>query len=58
MGEPHVQVAKQIQKSSGLFSHIFDILKPGMRVADLIASAHAYYEENDLWEDRGWVSGY
>jgi len=58
MGEPHPEVAEQIRKSSGLFKHIKDFLQPGMRVADLIAPARAYYEEHGLWEDRGWVGGY
>lgn len=58
IGEPHPEVAEQVRKSSGLFQHLTSVLKPGMRVADLIAPARAYYEVNGLWEDRGWVGGY
>ena len=29
-----------------------------MRVADLVDPARAYYEDQGLWEDRGWVGGY
>jgi Xaa-Pro aminopeptidase len=58
MGEPHPAVAAQIEKSSGLFAGLPQVLKPGMRVAELIEYARGYYEDQGLWEDRGWVGGY
>ena len=58
MGEPHPAVAAQIEKSSGLFGGLPQVLKPGMRVAELIEYARGYYEDQGLWEDRGWVGGY
>jgi Xaa-Pro aminopeptidase len=58
MGEPHPAVAAQIEKSSGLFAGLPQVLKPGMRVAQLIEYARGYYEDQGLWEDRGWVGGY
>ena len=58
MGEPHPAVAAQIEKSSGLFAGLPQILKPGMRVAELTGYARDYYIEHGLWEDRGWVGGY
>ena len=58
MGTPHPAVAAQIEKSSGLFKDLPQILKPGMRVADLIGYARNYYNEHGLWDDRGWVGGY
>ncbi len=58
MGEPHPEVAAQIEKSSGLFAGLPDILEPGMRVANLTGYARRYYEDNGLWADRWWVGGY
>lgn len=58
MGEPHPAVAAQIEKSSGLFTDLPQILKPGMRVAELTGFARDYYKEHGLWQDRGWVGGY
>jgi Xaa-Pro dipeptidase len=58
MGEPPPAVAAQIEKSSGLFANLPQVLKPGMRVADLTEYVRGYYKEQGLWEDRGWVGGY
>ena len=58
MGEPHPAVAAQIEKSSGLFAGLPQVLKAGMRVAELTEYARNYYKDQGLWEDRGWVGGY
>ena len=58
MGEPHPAVAERLEKSSGLFTGLPEILKPGMRVAELTGYARDYYDEHGLWEDRWWVGGY
>ncbi|MCP4331197.1 MAG: aminopeptidase P family protein [Gammaproteobacteria bacterium] len=58
IGEPPRDVLEFHDKSSGVFEVIADLLKPGLRVADLVKAARQYYDEVGIWSDAGWVGGY
>ncbi len=58
MGEPHLEVAASISRSSGIFAHLRTLLWPGMTVAELTTLVRVYYQNNGLWDVRGWVGGY
>jgi len=58
VGEPPRDVLEYHDKSSGVFEVIADLLKPGLRVAELVSAARQYYDEVGIWSDAGWVGGY
>jgi Xaa-Pro aminopeptidase len=58
VGEPPDDVLEYHDKSSGVFEVIAGLLKPGLRVADLVGEARRYYDEAGIWSDAGWVGGY
>ena len=51
-------VASQIAKSADVFSQLLDHVRSEMPVAALTRYLRTYYQEQGLWEDRGWVGGY
>ncbi|MCP4873850.1 MAG: aminopeptidase P family protein [Gammaproteobacteria bacterium] len=58
LGEPPKDVMEYHDKSSGVFTVIADILKPGLTVGELVRSARQYYDDVGIWSDAGWVGGY
>ena len=58
VGEPPKDVLEYHDKSAGVFEVIASILKPGLRVAELVKAARQYYDEVGIWSDAGWVGGY
>ncbi|MEM6376466.1 MAG: Xaa-Pro peptidase family protein [Pseudomonadota bacterium] len=58
VGEPPRDVLEYHALSSGVFKVIDGLLRPGLRVADLVRETRAYYEDVGIWSDAGWVGGY
>lgn len=58
VGEPPKDVLDYHELSSGVFSVIDSLLRPGLQVADLVQAARAYYDDVGIWSDAGWVGGY
>ena len=58
VGEPPRDVLEYHKLSSGVFDVIDGVLRPGLRVADLVRATRAYYDEVGIWSDAGWVGGY
>ncbi|TVQ56832.1 MAG: aminopeptidase P family protein [Rhodobacteraceae bacterium] len=58
VGEPPKDVLDYHKLSWGVFDVIDGILRPGLPVAELVATTRAYYEEVGIWSDAGWVGGY
>jgi len=58
VGEPPKDILEYHRKSAGVFDVIADMLRPNLPVAELVTKAKAYYEEQGIWSDAGWVGGY
>jgi Xaa-Pro aminopeptidase len=58
VGEPAKDVLEFHRKSVGVFDVIAKMLRPNLPVAELVAKTRAYYEEQGIWTDAGWVGGY
>jgi Xaa-Pro aminopeptidase len=58
VGEPPKDVMEYHQKSAGVFDVIADLLRPNLRVAELVTKTREYYDEVGIWSDAGWVGGY
>lgn len=58
MGEPANDVAERAAKACGSMAVLASILRPNLPVAELNRTMKAYYEDQGLWQDRGWIGGY
>lgn len=58
MGEPHQEVARQMELSAGAWDTLRENLRPYLPVAELNRKMKAYYQETGIWEDRRWIGGY
>jgi Xaa-Pro aminopeptidase len=58
LGEPPREVRDICARAVGSLDLIRATIRPGLRVGELGAALRAYYREQNLWEDRGWVGGY
>jgi Xaa-Pro aminopeptidase len=58
VGEPAKDVLEFHRKSVGVFDVIAKMLRPNLPVAELVTKTRAYYEEQGIWTDAGWVGGY
>ena len=57
-GKPDPVVAAYIERTLGALDMVKEHLKPGARVADVIAPLKKFYTEIGVWENRWWVGGY
>ncbi len=58
MGSPHPEVAKVMETSAHSMSLLRELVKPGLKPADLLSRMIGYYKQEGIWEDRLWVGGY
>ena len=58
LGEPPAEVLRICEKAVGSLDLIAAMIRPGLRVGDLGTALLAYYEDQGLWADRGWIGGY
>jgi Xaa-Pro aminopeptidase len=58
MGEPRRDIAATCAKACGSMKVLKSILRPNLPVVELNRTMKAYYDEQGLWRDRGWIGGY
>jgi len=58
VGEPHPDVKKQLEKSSGAVKLLGEILKPGLTAKEVSSTLREYYKKEGIWDDRRWCGGY
>jgi len=58
MGEPKKDVRALADKATNSLKLLRSILRPGLPVRELNETMKRYYDEQDIWKDRGWIGGY
>jgi Xaa-Pro dipeptidase len=58
VGEPAPGIEEYINKTANVFAVLDEILKPNVRVADLLSAAKRFFEDAGIWEDHWWIGGY
>ena len=58
LGEPSPTVRECTDRAAGMMDRVRECLRPNLPVRELNEVTRRYYEENGLWESRGWVGGY
>jgi len=58
MGEPDIEVAKELDLSAKAWPVLLKIIKPGLAISELNKVMKNYYRGVGIWEDRWWVGGY
>lgn len=58
VGEPAKDVADKARLSAGVMDVVAGCLRPNLPVRELNDEVKRYYDEHQLWDDRGWIGGY
>lgn len=58
IGRPDPEVAEVVRLSGGSFELLKRMLRPNIRVADVMEAMKSYYAEAGLLEDSWWFGGY
>lgn len=58
LGEPDPGVLTQTEKSVGSMKVLADMIRPNLPVRELYETMKAYYEDQGIWQDRGFIGGY
>jgi len=58
LGEPHPDVAKQIDLSAKAFPVLLKAIKPGCPVSEINKAMEDYYKKVGIWGDSWWIGGY
>jgi len=58
MGEPKKDVRLLCDKATDSLKILRKMLRPGLPVRELNETMKRYYEEQDIWKERGWIGGY
>ena len=58
LGEPSPAVRECADRAAGVMDRVRECLRPDLPVRELNELTRRYYDENGLWESRGWVGGY
>lgn len=58
VGDPPKDVLDFHNRVAAVFKAIEPVLRPGMEVATLIDTAHAYYAEQGVLDEAYWIGGY
>ncbi|WP_439817404.1 M24 family metallopeptidase [Zavarzinia sp. CC-PAN008] len=58
VGEPSPDLAAAAAKVSASVDVIKGLLKPGLNVGEFNRTMKAWYEDQGIWDDRGWIGGY
>lgn len=58
LGEPHPDVAKQIDLSAKAFPVLLKAIKPGCPVSKVNKAMEDYYKKVGIWGDSWWIGGY
>ncbi len=58
VGRPAHPVLEVAERAAGAMEVANDCLRPNLPVRDLNGRVRQYYEEQGLWDSRGWIGGY
>jgi Xaa-Pro aminopeptidase len=58
LGEPPREVAEFYERAAGAIDLLEGLIRPNLRVGDLVKTLKAYYEDQGIWESASWVGGY
>lgn len=58
IGEPEPDVLAQTEKSVGSMKVLADMIRPNLPVRELYETMKSYYEDQGIWQDRGFIGGY
>ena len=58
LGEPRPEVRDCAARAIGVMDRVRECLRPNLPVRELNEVTRRHYEEQGLWESRGWVGGY
>ena len=58
LGEPADDVLDVTSRAAGAMNVVRDCLRPNLPVRELNEKVKRYYDEQDLWDSRGWIGGY
>ena len=58
LGEPAADVMDLTERAVGSMDLIRDMIRPNLPVAELSRALIDYYEEQGIWQHRGWIGGY
>ena len=58
LGEPDPDVLAQTQKAVGSMKVIQEMIRPNLPVREFYETMKAYYEDQGIWRDRGYIGGY
>jgi len=58
VGEPPRDVVEFYEKAAGAMELVAGVIRPNLRVGELVKTLKAYYEDQQIWTDASWVGGY
>lgn len=58
LGEPDADVKAQTEKSAGSMKVLAEMIRPNLPVREFYKTMKAYYEDQGIWQDRGYIGGY
>jgi Xaa-Pro dipeptidase len=58
VGAPAPGIEEYIAKTAYVFSVLDHILRPDIRVAEVLSAVKQYFEDIGIWEDHWWIGGY
>ncbi len=58
VGEPPPEIVDFYEKAAGAMELLEGLIRPNLRVGELVTTLRAYYEERGIWQDASWVGGY
>ena len=58
LGEPDADVLAQTQKSVGSMKVLAEMIRPNLPVREFYKTMKSYYEDQGIWQDRGFIGGY
>ena len=58
IGEPAADVLDVTNRSAAVMDVVKDCLRPNLPVRELNERVMAYYQQQNLWDSRGWIGGY
>ena len=58
LGEPRPEIRDCATRAIGVVDRVRECLRPNLPVRELNEVTRRYYEEQGLWDSRGWVGGY
>lgn len=57
-GDPGKDVLDYAAKCSASMAELGDLIRPNLPVAELYATMKRFYEDQGVWQDRGFIGGY